>query len=167
METPFYTSIPLKYFRTKRLCCFAVQVAIHKYFHPWIFGRKCCITVVKMDIECDVLTCSTVVVFVACLGTNMHLFSIRLPNTPNAMNNILFYCCLCVTSGYKYDRVLLHISLAFSTLVWRLHKCRYSSWTGKRCLKDTWLHQGSVVCELRKQNDTTTLGLGLAWWCTL
>ena len=58
------------------------------------------------------LTCSTVD-FVACLGTNMHQFSIRLPNTPNATNNILFYCCLCVASWYTYDCALLRISLAF------------------------------------------------------
>ena len=67
------------------------------------------------------LTCSTVV-FVACLGTNMHQFSIRLPNTPNAMNNILFYCCLCVTSWYTYDHALLRISLAFS------YPCVETSW---------------------------------------
>ena len=72
------------------------------------------------------LTCSTVD-FVACLGTNRHQFSIRLPNTPNATNNILFYCCLCVASCYIYDCALLRISLAFSTLVWRLHECRYTS----------------------------------------
>ena len=53
-------------------------------------------------------------VFVACLGTNTHQFSIWLPNTLNATNNILFYCCLCVASGYTYDHALLGISLAFS-----------------------------------------------------
>ena len=96
------------------------------------------------------LTCSTVVVFLVCLGTNMHQFSIRLPNTPNTTNNPLFYCCLCVASWYTYDRAWLRISLAFSILVWRLHECLYSSWTGRGCLTGMWLHQGSVVWWIEK-----------------
>ena len=71
--------------------------------HPQIFSsiiiwakmlHNCCKNGRRMRYT---LTYSTVV-FVACLGTNMHQFSIRLLNTPNAMNNILFYCCLCVAS---------------------------------------------------------------------
>ena len=95
------------------------------------------------------LTCSNVV-FLVCLGTNIHQFSIRLLNTLNATNNILFYCCLCVASWYTYDRALLRISLAFSTLVWSLQECQYLSWTGKGCQKGTWLHQGSVVWWIEK-----------------
>ena len=100
--------------------------------HPQIFSsmniwvkvlHNCC--KYGRRIRCT-LTCSTVV-FVACLGTNTHQFSIRLLNTPNTTNSILFYCCLCVASWYTYDRALLRISLAFSTLVWRLQECQYSN----------------------------------------
>ena len=89
--------------------------------HPHIFSsmniwakvlHNCCKNGRRM--RCT-LTCSTVV-FVACLGTNTHQFSIRLPNTPNATNNPLFYCCFYGVSWYTYDRALLRISLAFSTL---------------------------------------------------
>ena len=106
---------------------FAVQVAIQKYCHPWITRRKCCITVVKWTSNA-MYTHLFYCCLLACLGTNTHQFSIRLPNIPNAMNNILFYCSLCVASWYTYDCALLCISLAFSTLVWRLQECRYSIW---------------------------------------
>ena len=109
-------------------CGSAVQVPStnifsHEYLGESVAYCNCCKNGRRM--QCT-LTCSTVV-FVACLGTNMHQFSIRLPNTLNATNNILFYCCLCVASWYTYDRALLRISLAFSTVVWRLQECRYSS----------------------------------------
>ena len=138
-----------KYFRTT-LCGFCGSSS-----HPQIISsmniwakvlHNCCKN--ERHSQCT-LTCSTVV-FVVCLNTNTHQFSIRLPNTPNATNNILFYCCLCVASWYTYDRGLLRISLAFSTLVWRLQECRYSSWIGKGCLTGTWLHQGSMVWWIEK-----------------
>ena len=63
---------------------------------------------------------SSIVAFVSHLGTHMTV--------------------LCCASVY----------IAFSTLVWRLQECRYSIWTGKGCLKGTWLHQGSVVSWIEK-----------------
>ena len=117
---------PFHYTPKRSYCSQSMEVVTfgcYKGAHKQVL-HNCCKNGRRM--RCT-LTCSTVV-FAACLGTNTHQFSIRLPNTLNATNNPLFYCCLCVASWYTYDRALLRISLAFSTLVWRLQECRYSIW---------------------------------------